>query len=139
MDYGDYINGLRLRHFESTELTDYANRSRNGKQNALPPPPLWSNIRATLWVLDLFREDIGKPIVLVSSYRSIGYNGALPGAAPTSQHTRNAAIDFQVRGMSPAEAFERLMKYRNASVFRGGLGLYSTFVHIDTRGSNATW
>ena len=35
---------------------------------------------------------------------------------------------------------ERLMeKIRSDGVFRGGIGTYNTFVHVDTRGENANW
>jgi len=30
-------------------------------------------------------------------------------------------------------------KMREEGLFRGGLGLYKTFIHLDTRGRNATW
>ena len=54
---------------------------------------------------------------------------------------KGSAIDFQVDGMSPLQVFNRLNKMRYAGCFTGGLGLYSTFVHIDAglRGRNATW
>jgi uncharacterized protein YcbK (DUF882 family) len=41
----------------------------------------------------------------------------------------------------PQQVYERLLEWRKSGKFTGGLGLYpsSGFVHIDTRGSNATW
>jgi len=139
MTYGEFITGLRLRHFSAKELTSYAERVKAGVQNSLPPEALWGNIVVPLFVLDCLRESIGRPIKIVSSYRSERYNSILPGAARNSQHLRNCAIDFQVIGQRPATAFDRLRTMRDAKVFAGGLGLYRTFVHIDNRGRCATW
>ncbi len=139
MTYGEFITGLRLRHFNADELTDYANRTRGGVQNSLPPAALWPNIVVPLWILDCLRESIKRPITIVSAYRSPRYNAQLNGAASNSQHRLNCAIDFKVAGMKPETAFNRLRTMRDAKVFAGGLGLYPTFVHIDNRGRCATW
>ena len=71
--------------------------------------------------------------------KAANHDSILPGASRNSQHLRNCAIDFKVKGMRPATAFDRLRMMRDAKVFNGGLGLYSTFVHIDNRGRSATW
>ena len=136
--YEKFLAGLRLRHFSPQEITSYANQLRGGVRNGLPPEELWPNIVPTLWVVDHLRGALGKPITLTSIYRSPFYNEAV-GGAPRSQHKRNAAIDFQIRGATPLLARNRLVKLRQAGMFKGGIGLYSTFVHVDTRGRNATW
>jgi uncharacterized protein YcbK (DUF882 family) len=133
-DYTRFLNGLRLRYFNASEITSYAQRPGN----TLPPRELWNNIVPTLWILDNFREAIKKPIFLTSIYRSPRYNNSV-GSTSGSQHLQNTAIDFQVRGMSPTMVHNRLLKIRQAQGFKGGLGKYSTFNHIDTRGYNATW
>ena len=140
--YEAFLAALQLRHFSPSEVTRYSQATRNGVRNSLPEDPeLWDNLVPTLWIMDQLRESITLPIRLVSIFRSPAYNKAIgSGAAKRSQHLRNAAIDFQVDGMSPLQAFNRLNKMRHAGSFTGGLGLYSTFVHCDTRGgTNATW
>lgn len=137
-DYELFLYGLRLRYFAPVEITSYGRRTKGGAQNGLPPIDLWDNLVPTLWVLDQLRHALGKPITLTSIYRNQAYNAAVGGAA-LSQHKYNAACDFQVAGMTPREAFNALVGMRAAGSFLGGLGLYSTFVHIDTRGTNATW
>ena len=92
-----------------------------------------------LRVVDQLREHFGKPITLLSSYRSPAYNAAIDGAAAKSFHMRFQALDISVEGKTPKQVFAVLKKWRDAGKFRGGLGLYRTFVHIDTRGSDATW
>lgn len=140
-NYEDFLSGLQLRWFSPREVTNYANSTRSGVSNSLPEDPqLWENLVPTLWVLDQLRESINLPIRLTSIYRSPAYNKSVGGSSG-SFHKKNAAIDFQVDGMTPPQSFNALNKMRNAGCFTGGLGLYSTFVHLDTglRGRNATW
>ena len=140
-EYESFLLGLNLRHFKPSELTFYARRERRGVKNDLPPGALWPNIVKPLWILDLLREHVASPITLVSSYLSAEYNGAILGAAKASQHTRNRALDFRVKGKSASEVAKILKAWRSAGVFKGGIGTYQSlnFVHIDTRGTNATW
>jgi len=50
----------------------------------------------------------------------------------------NRALDLVFAG-GPAEAAETAKELREEGFFRGGIGTYTSFVHIDTRGRNATW
>lgn len=138
MNYKEFLTGLNLRHFNAEEFTSYQFASRNGVRNALPPRELWENIVPTAWLLDMLRAHLQKPIVLTSTYRSTMYNQAVGGTS-RSLHKDNRAIDFQARGASPDRCFSILKDWRSAGVFKGGLGLYRSFVHVDTRGYNATW
>jgi len=137
-DYEKLLSGLRLRHFKAHEIIRYANQVRSGVKNSLPPRELWANIIPTLWVLDHLRASLGARITLTSIYRDDAYNRAVGGAAG-SQHKQNRAIDFQISGVSPTVAKNHLVALRKAGMFRGGIGIYPTFVHIDTRGTNVTW
>lgn len=138
--YEAFLAGLQLRWFSPREVTNYAKSTRNGVPNSLPPEELWENLVPPLWVLDQLRESINLPIRITSCFRSLAYNKAV-GSTSGSFHVKGSAIDFQVDGMSPLQVFNRLNKMRHAGCFTGGLGLYSTFVHIDAglRGRNATW
>ena len=116
--------------------------------NTDPPPELWPNILPTVRVLDTLRERLGYAVVLTSVYRSPPYNRAIGSSNPPdprvqdgigSQHPRFTAADFRgVAGTSEEWAAE-LRRMRSQGVFRGGIGVYSTFVHVDTRGVNADW
>ena len=136
--YTAFLKKLRLRHFSPHEITSYAEQVRKGVKNSLPPEELWENIVPTLWVLDQFRHQYGKPVRLTSIFRSEKYNSSV-GGARWSQHKVNGACDIQVTGMTPTQVFNRLKKMRDGGSFRGGLGKYDTFTHIDTRGNNATF
>ncbi len=128
----------KFRHFTASEFTSYFRRTRNGVRNAPPPVALRENIIPTLRIVDDLREHFGRPIVILSSYRSPAYNKAVGGAS-ASIHMKFNALDIAVAGVSPSTVFKTLRTWRTCGRFTGGLGLYETFVHIDTRGYNATW
>ena len=138
-NFEKYFGTLGIKHFTAGEFTSYFHTHRRGVTNSEPPREMWGNIVLTLRIVEKLRERVGRPIVILSSYRSPAYNAACPGAASGSFHQQFRALDIAVSGKSPREIFELLSKWRDMGHFKGGLGLYSTFVHIDTRGSNATW
>ena len=130
--------GLRLRHFAPEEILRQADRTRGRVRNSIPPEELWENIVTTLWIADIGRRALGKPVTITSAYRSEEYNQAVGGAS-RSQHKLNGALDLVPHGATPADLFKVFEGLREAGAFKGGLGLYSSFVHVDTRGENATW
>lgn len=136
--YMKFLEDLRLRHFRPSEIANQANRVRGDVHNSLPPEKLWDNIVPTLWVVDQVRRHLGRPITITSAYRSPEYNKAVGGALH-SQHKSNTALDLIPHSTSPHKLFRALKALRDAGAFQGGLGLYSSFVHVDTRGRNATW
>ena len=137
--YTKFLKGLRLRYFQPEEITSYADAVRNGEKNSLPPEEMWDALVPTINTLDALRHYIKKPITLTSIYRSPSYNRKGVNGAKHSYHMKNCAIDFQVKGMSPQGVFLQLRNLRQAGAFLGGISAYSTFCHVDTRGSNATW
>jgi uncharacterized protein YcbK (DUF882 family) len=137
--FTEWFNTLGIRHFSASEFTEYFQVHRRGVTNSEPPRELWPNIVPTLRIVDDLREHFGKPITLLSSYRSQAYNAAIGDAAPKSLHKQFKALDISVSGKTPKQVFKVLSQWRDAGRFKGGLGLYPSFVHIDTRGTNATW
>jgi uncharacterized protein YcbK (DUF882 family) len=86
-------------------------------------------------ILQKIRSHFGKPVKINSAYRTPGRNKAVGGTA-YSFHLYGMAADIQINGISPkkiAEYAETLLKNR------GGIGVYSTFVHIDTRPTKSRW
>jgi len=136
--FSEWFTKQAFRHFKADELTWYFSRVRNGVRNSEPPREIWANIVPTLRILDDLRAHLGKPITISSTYRAIPYNRQIR-SPDTSLHVSFKAVDFTVKGASPAEVFRTLSAWRKAGKWVGGLGKYPTFVHIDTRGSNATW
>ena len=138
--FTDWFNAQGIRHFSAAEFTRYFAAQRNGVKNSQPAQAIWKRILPTLRVVDELRASFGKPCRILSSYRSPAYNKAV-GGDPLSLHLGFNALDIAFDGVSPRQVYDRLVEWRKAGKFTGGLGLYqsSGFVHIDTRGSNATW
>lgn len=103
------------------------------------PDILLSNVKELANNLQKLRDAIGKPIHINSGYRSAGYNKKVGGVV-NSQHVIGRAADIHVNGLRPEEihaVIEGLIK--QGKMKQGGLGLYDTFVHYDTRGVNKRW
>ena len=83
--------------------------------------------------LQQIRTHFGKPVYL-TAYRCKTHNARTPNAASNSYHVYGQAADFHIDGVDPAE----IAKYAE-SIGIKGIGLYDTFVHIDTRASKSFW
>ena len=73
------------------------------------------------------------PIHINSGFRCETHNAAV-GGAKASYHMRGCAADIRVPGVEPAEVAKAA-----ESVGFLGVGLYDTFVHVDTRTSKFFW
>jgi uncharacterized protein YcbK (DUF882 family) len=83
--------------------------------------------------LQKLRDRVKQPITIISGYRTPEYNKKV-GGSTLSQHMEGKAADIKVRGMTP----EQVAKLCEEIGFRG-IGIYPTFVHVDTRLFNARW
>lgn len=83
--------------------------------------------------LQKIRDYFGKPVYL-TAYRCQKHNAKTPNATPNSYHVYGQAADFHIDGVAPAE----IAKYAE-SIGVKGIGLYDTFVHIDTRERKSFW
>ena len=86
-------------------------------------------------VLQKVRTHFGKSVTITSAYRTPTKNKAC-GGSTYSQHLYGRAADVKISGVSPkkvAAYAETLLKNK------GGIGIYSTFTHIDVRGTKARW
>ena len=83
--------------------------------------------------LQKLRDTIGKPIIINSAFRTVEHNKSV-GGSPTSQHLLGKAADIRVSNMTP----KQLATYCEKIGF-GGIGIYKTFVHVDTRKGTARW
>lgn len=86
-------------------------------------------------ILQKIRSHFGKPVTITSAYRTPTKNKAC-GGEKYSQHLYGKAADIKVKNTTPAKVAayaETLLKNR------GGIGIYSTFVHIDIRLTKSRW
>jgi uncharacterized protein YcbK (DUF882 family) len=97
--------------------------------------------------LQVIRDHIGRPLVIISGYRTAEYQYKL-GGVPKSQHIQGRAADVRVGGMPASELHAAIMLLygQGALPHLGGLGRYDAknFVHVDVRprkpdGSIARW
>lgn len=138
-EYNAFIASLELKYISPWEVVRPHRNILNGVKNELPPKKYWDRLSETLKVADAIREELGVPLkVINSAYRSPDYNTECSGAVANSYHTKNLALDL-VYACSTEEAAKAARKLRDEGLFKGGIGIYSTFIHIDTRGRNANW
>ncbi len=103
------------------------------------PEELMEHVQLLADNLQVLREHLGRPIRVISGYRTPKYNRKIGGAA-RSQHMQAKAADIKITGLSSGEikeAIEALIK--DSKMMKGGVGLYKTFTHYDVRGRNARW
>lgn len=119
------------------EIAALAGRVTKGVGNETPPVELWANIVPTIGLVEMVRREFG-PTTIHSAYRAPAYNAVI-GGEKNSMHMQNRAIDFACANGTPAQWSEFLHAKRRDGAFKGGIGVYKTFVHVDTRGTNADW
>ncbi len=115
-----------IRYFKRNEF-----RCKCGRCGGYPVEPSWE----LLEILDKIRAHFGAPVHVNSGVRCATHNKNV-GGATKSQHLYGTAADIKVTGVSPtkvAEYAETLLPNT------GGIGIYSTFVHVDVRKTKSRW
>jgi hypothetical protein len=130
------LNKRKIKYFTADEVFYKGASDKKLGLNTEPPEELWDNIWKTIEMADKARHTLGRPIKITSAYRSPKYNKAIGGASK-SHHIQFNALDL--RTSAPKTLHKILKGMRDKGMFKGGLGLYNTFVHLDTRGNNADW
>lgn len=86
-------------------------------------------------ILQKIRTHFGKAVTITSAYRTPGKNKAV-GGQTYSQHLYGKAADIKVKGIAPKTVAAYAEKLMPKS---GGIGIYGTFCHIDTRKKRSRW
>ena len=81
----------------------------------------------------VIRNYFNKPVTINSGYRCQKHNKNV-GGAKNSRHTQGMACDIVVKGVKPKE----VAKFAETIGIKG-IGLYDTFVHIDSRTTKSFW
>lgn len=83
--------------------------------------------------LQKIRNHFGKAVIINSGYRCSTHNTKV-GGAKSSKHKSGKAADIVVIGVKPLDVARYAEK-----IGVKGIGLYDTFVHIDTRAKKSFW
>lgn len=134
-DFQKLLDDAGVRYFDANEVFFRGARDAKLQLNTDPPRSLWPSLLAVVKVADEARHRLGRPLRINSAYRSPAYNRAISGAS-RSIHVQGGALDLSG---SPATLHKILTQMRRDGLFRGGIGRYKTFVHVDVRGRNADW
>ncbi|MCX6876076.1 MAG: D-Ala-D-Ala carboxypeptidase family metallohydrolase [Verrucomicrobia bacterium] len=138
-DYTRYLVALKLRHITPQQVIAAHAKSHGTIWNTLPPKAWWNRMGYTLRVVDRIALYLGMPVQeIVSAYRCPAYNAHCPGAKSGSWHQANVAVDV-VFPTQPSAVTAMSRNVRDRGLFKGGIGAYPTFTHIDTRGENINW
>lgn len=87
------------------------------------------------YILEAIRMHFGKPVTITSGYRTPEHNAKIGGAVK-SQHMLGLAADIKIAGVKPSDV---ALYARTLMPTYGGIGIYSTFTHIDVRDTISNW
>lgn len=138
-EYTRYLSSLKLQRLEPQQVIAAHAKQKGSTWNRLPPKQWWTRMGYTLRVVDRIAVYMNMPVEeIVSAYRCPRYNARCAGAKNGSWHQANVAVDvkFPVRASVVTSTSRNL---RDRGLFKGGVGGYGTFTHIDTRGVNVNW
>lgn len=138
MTFTEWVNAQAFPFGFGDEILACASHIHEGVKNSAPPVVMGPNILPTMKVAVAARQALG-PLSIISAYRSPAYNAVIDGSAKNSQHMHFTALDLRPLATTPTALHHWLRAYRAGGAFKGGIGLYRSFVHVDTRGSNADW
>ena len=137
--YARHITKHRMDKITVQQVIKAHARKKGSVWNNIPPKSQWDSMIPTLQAADKLAVALGSDLKeICSAYRSPAYNARCPGAKPRSYHQQNVALDLMFN-TSQARVSRVARELRNNGLFKGGVGRYNIFTHIDTRGYNADW
>lgn len=123
------------------KITDHFYLDEFHSKDGAKYPESWINSRLVPLCkqLEVVREVVGAPIIIISGYRSPEHNARVKGAV-NSQHLKGTAADIMIKNFGAkklAVIFEDLIG--KGLIKDGGLGSYTNWVHYDIRKVPARW
>jgi len=122
------------------QLTKNFNISEFNCHDGTPvPPELLSNVKELADNLQVLRDFLGTSLHINSGYRSPAYNKKI-GGAKLSQHVEGKAADISSLKFTPEQIHAAILQLiGEGKMKQGGLGIYNSWIHYDTRGTAARW
>jgi uncharacterized protein YcbK (DUF882 family) len=88
-------------------------------------------------ILQDLRDKVQFPLIITSGFRCDRWNRAVKGAN-SSQHVKGKAADLDTSCLTADQRAELLKAIQRDERIKG-VGIATTFIHIDTRESKARW
>jgi uncharacterized protein YcbK (DUF882 family) len=121
------------------KLTNNFNLNEFNKHNFPLTETILRNIQELAKNLQVLRDEVKKPIKITSGFRDPSFNKKI-GGATQSRHITGEAADLKIEGYTPKQVAAIIEKLIAAGKMKqGGLGIYSTWIHYDVRGTKARW
>jgi uncharacterized protein YcbK (DUF882 family) len=121
------------------KLTNNFNLNEFNKHNFALTETILRNIQELAKNLQVLRDEVKKPIKITSGFRDPSFNKKI-GGATQSRHITGQAADLKIEGYTPKQVAAIIEKLIAAGKMKqGGLGIYSTWIHYDVRGTKARW
>jgi len=138
-EYSRYLTNLKLKSISPQQVIESHAKSHGSIWNTLPPKSWWTRMGYTLRVADRIALEMNvHQVEIISAYRCPAYNAHCEGAKSGSWHQANVAVDVKFP-MRPSLVTATARDLRNRGLFKGGVGGYWNFTHIDSRGENRDW
>ena len=138
-EYLRYLQSLNLRRVSPSQVVATHAKKKGDVWNSIPPKVWWPRMGYVLRVVERVAMEMNvNQVEVISAYRSPSYNARCAGARRGSWHQANVAADvkFPVRASQVTATARQL---RDLGLFKGGVGGYWNFTHIDARGQNINW
>ena len=138
-EYYKYLSTLKMQRVSPRQVIEAHAKNKSGVWNSVPPKTWWKRMGYVLRVVDRIALEMNvSQVEIVSAYRNPSYNAQCAGAKANSWHQANVAADvkFPVKASDVTKTARHL---RDLGLFKGGVGGYWNFTHIDARGENINW
>lgn len=94
-----------------------------------PTEKVIGNLKKVMYILDMVRIYIGKPILINSGYRCEKLNDMV-GGVEESLHTKGLAADFRTKGKEDIDTMFEFLKKNQKNFKIKELIHYKTFIHM---------
>ena len=122
------------------QITKNFNLSEFASHDGAPTPAkVLENLKELAANLQVLRDYLQTSITITSGYRSPAHNKKV-GGAKFSQHVEGKAADIKCSKYTPEQvlaAVEKLIAEGKVNFM--GVGIYNTWLHVDTRQTKARW
>ena len=115
-------------YFNVKEMTKSQTAESHHIDNT-PTEKVIGNLKKTMYVLDMIRVYIGKPILINSGYRCKKLN-EMVGGVQNSMHTKGLAADFRTKKKEDIDTMFEFLKKNQKEFKIKELINYKTFIHM---------